>query len=490
MERPAFWDVRRCRVAGLALCLAWAFCAAPPISFEGTFWAGLDVGSQIALRLASVGLLPALIIPLAPKVTIEGRSFTLAAMVAIVLWLGGWLGYVTLGTQDPLVFRFIALFCNGGGLAYFLISWGLRFCLGEEDESELDFVTVIVLVGALIIGAYVVMSPVRDMFLAATPLMAGALLAVQIRREQSTPVSPWAIPEGYKQPSKSFARPLAGLALRTALSVALVGFVWCMFSMNSASAVIAPDMYLFGFGFFLAGVAIWLFVRFSPSIGFVAATRWVLPMMALGLLCNAGTSVHAIIAGCLLLSMAHATFEMLLRMQAVQFARQYPGRRVVAVSWGFIAIMSGAFLGPSLYLVVMDSGIVDSLHLALWMLAILVVVGSVLYAMPDRRLREGSGLGRVQADVVPDASASMTGGTEDGVFSVEQRAQQLTERFGLTAREREILTLLLEGRSRPYIRDTLYLSISTVDTHIRHIYAKAGVHNKQELIDLSQTEGL
>lgn len=62
----------------------------------------------------------------------------------------------------------------------------------------------------------------------------------------------------------------------------------------------------------------------------------------------------------------------------------------------------------------------------------------------------------------------------------------MAEQFGLTAREREILELLLEGRSRPYIRDTLYLSLSTVDTHIRHIYAKANVHNKQELIDLSQ----
>lgn len=72
--------------------------------------------------------------------------------------------------------------------------------------------------------------------------------------------------------------------------------------------------------------------------------------------------------------------------------------------------------------------------------------------------------------------------------SVQQRAQQLAGRFGLTARECEILTLLLAGRSRPYIRDTLYLSLSTADTHIRHIYAKASVHNKQELIDLSQAD--
>ena len=48
--------------------------------------------------------------------------------------------------------------------------------------------------------------------------------------------------------------------------------------------------------------------------------------------------------------------------------------------------------------------------------------------------------------------------------------------------------MLLEGRSRPFIRDALYVSISTVDTHVRHIYAKTGVHNKQELINLSLGE--
>ena len=45
---------------------------------------------------------------------------------------------------------------------------------------------------------------------------------------------------------------------------------------------------------------------------------------------------------------------------------------------------------------------------------------------------------------------------------------------------------LLEGRSHPYIRDELFISKSTVDTHVRHIYSKTGVKSKQELIDLSK----
>lgn len=55
---------------------------------------------------------------------------------------------------------------------------------------------------------------------------------------------------------------------------------------------------------------------------------------------------------------------------------------------------------------------------------------------------------------------------------------------GLSARETEIFLLLARGRSRPYIRDSLYLSKNTVATHIRHIYEKLGIHSQQELIDL------
>ena len=55
---------------------------------------------------------------------------------------------------------------------------------------------------------------------------------------------------------------------------------------------------------------------------------------------------------------------------------------------------------------------------------------------------------------------------------------------GLTPRETEVLALLAQGRSIPYIRDELIISRETAATHAKHIYAKLGVHSRQELIDL------
>lgn len=53
----------------------------------------------------------------------------------------------------------------------------------------------------------------------------------------------------------------------------------------------------------------------------------------------------------------------------------------------------------------------------------------------------------------------------------------------LTPREDQILSLLLEGRNNPYIRESLNISVNTLKTHLRNIYQKFGVENRQDLID-------
>ena len=57
--------------------------------------------------------------------------------------------------------------------------------------------------------------------------------------------------------------------------------------------------------------------------------------------------------------------------------------------------------------------------------------------------------------------------------------------FALSPRETDVLPLLLEGRTISRIQETLFISAGTVSTHIRHIYQKTGVDNRQELIDLA-----
>jgi two-component system response regulator NreC len=61
---------------------------------------------------------------------------------------------------------------------------------------------------------------------------------------------------------------------------------------------------------------------------------------------------------------------------------------------------------------------------------------------------------------------------------------------GLTAREREILTLVAEGLSNREIAERLVLSLSTVQTHYTHIMDKLNLQKRAELIKYAIRHGL
>jgi DNA-binding NarL/FixJ family response regulator len=60
----------------------------------------------------------------------------------------------------------------------------------------------------------------------------------------------------------------------------------------------------------------------------------------------------------------------------------------------------------------------------------------------------------------------------------------------LSAREREVLQLLAEGKSSPATAKLMHISIKTVETHRRNIVKKLGVHGTAELTKYAVREGL
>lgn len=80
-------------------------------------------------------------------------------------------------------------------------------------------------------------------------------------------------------------------------------------------------------------------------------------------------------------------------------------------------------------------------------------------------------------------------GADDETIELVQQLHQsrrdaIAERYGLSEREREVLGYLAKGRSTPYIRNELCISKSTANRHVEHIYAKMGIHSRQELINI------
>lgn len=73
--------------------------------------------------------------------------------------------------------------------------------------------------------------------------------------------------------------------------------------------------------------------------------------------------------------------------------------------------------------------------------------------------------------------------------TVSRWADEMAEEHGLTARERQILALVVRGTDTPTIASELGVSDNTVRTHKKSLYRKLEVHSKQELLALMQGNG-
>jgi DNA-binding NarL/FixJ family response regulator len=60
----------------------------------------------------------------------------------------------------------------------------------------------------------------------------------------------------------------------------------------------------------------------------------------------------------------------------------------------------------------------------------------------------------------------------------------------LTAREREVVTLIAGGPSNEEIADRLYLSVSTAKTHATRAMAKLGARDRAQLVAIAYESGL
>lgn len=75
----------------------------------------------------------------------------------------------------------------------------------------------------------------------------------------------------------------------------------------------------------------------------------------------------------------------------------------------------------------------------------------------------------------------------EGRMLIDRLSKQcvvLQERFGLSARETEVMELIARGRSVASIAEELFISENTVRTHSKHIYTKLDIHSRQELGEL------
>lgn len=87
-------------------------------------------------------------------------------------------------------------------------------------------------------------------------------------------------------------------------------------------------------------------------------------------------------------------------------------------------------------------------------------------------------------------AAEMPGEFSASGLAEAMRRQADTPQTSLTARESEVLRLLVEGSSVAQVGRQLFMSPSTVKTHIGKIYEKLGAHNRASAVIAAVRLGL
>ena len=130
-----------------------------------------------------------------------------------------------------------------------------------------------------------------------------------------------------------------------------------------------------------------------------------------------------------------------------------------------IGMLTGAAVGSA-----METGLLDTpFVLSVTVIALIAAV------MPS--------LGNMRIVSVQTPSAFLETPAPAGTAGVIS----LQDRFSLTDREAQVASYLAAGCTREHIQKELFLSASTVKTHVGHIYEKTGAHSKQELMSLIQS---
>ena len=142
-----------------------------------------------------------------------------------------------------------------------------------------------------------------------------------------------------------------------------------------------------------------------------------------------------------------------------------------------LAVFCGCIFGRCIAEFIMTNPATERLFMD--MAAIIITVALVACIFASLSSKPLSGVVR-QAFKIGDKTQAEEGELKKG------RLQEYAKENGLGAREQEALSLLLERCSAREIAERMFIADGTAKAHIRHIYRKLGVNNRDDLFRVTE----
>lgn len=369
---------------------------------------------------------------------------------------------------------------TGLGPAFLVILWGCLFARISTSivETMIPASFVATLLGALIIPE---LPPLlAGLIVTLLPIASGLLLALS-RHSLDTGAIP---PE-----DSADIKPLAVgpfTVVRMVVAVFVLYTLGCAApAMSSVSLSTTIDAYATVLGMLFAVALSVCIVLFAHRVNVAALYRWITVPFVVGLVIIPLPNEAAAFMARVLFNAVFTGVEIISLLYFIRLSQRTAPSTSFYVGLGAGAAYGGVFVGYSMTdaLQGMVAGTASATFGCLVMLGLFSLT-SLLVPRYDATLEGSAAPSEENGSGEVGEGAPVATSYASEVDAVIEHRSTVAKSFGLSARETEIFLLLAQGRSRPYIRDSLYLSKNTVATHIRHIYEKLGIHSQQELIDL------
>ena len=312
------------------------------------------------------------------------------------------------------------------------------------------------------------------------PLASGVLAAVSLSRLPGERVwRPGGRAQADAEPGPAGPAPVAyPVPWKLVLLMALAGFASgfagsLLVEMDGIGAVHrVMATALFGFALLVA------FIARSGNVD-VRLLAWV--TLPVGVVSFALIPILSQQAGMLvsfLVKFSYVAFALFVLLMLANVCHRYdiPSARVFAA--GRASSEAAMFAGILLRRSMRSTGVLDASEM-LWLVALIglvAIVGCVLIWHSERSVNSDWGVSGV------DAASGLQVKTSRELLL--ERVESVAASHGLTPREKEILSLIAQGGEAPAIEGELFLSHNTLKTHLRHIYAKLGVHTRAEALEM------
>lgn len=389
---------------------------------------------------------------------------------------------------------------NGVGLLYLSIAWGARYSLLSKHASmviEASFFITFVLNILLAFLPY----PVNAILIAALPPVAMFLWSshtlsadqgketgrsAELRQRETTSD---AVIDGEQSPSI--------LPWRTISVLSIVPFLASFFSTVRSGEAQGSPVLSFAVAGCLCLAYLVVLVASRKQTNVKGSYLLLIPVATLALsLMMIDSESYSGLSETLLRGSAYL-LHVVIWVQLAQVSIKEGLAPLVAFGIGGLLVSALQLAGSLTGIAVAAYGIGETHVPAFAMISLLVLVTSLAILFygksSEQEKASASSQGRVFPNAKTDGECTPDGpNSSDELLGIAEtkldvRINNFAEKYGLSSRESEVLGYFVRGRNIPYIAEQLSITTGTVKTHSSHIFQKANVTSRQQLLDLFES---